>query len=83
MRIFRDARPKTPILLVEDRSYSNAFLHRGHAERNRTSRAVLRQVYADLRDVRELHYLRGEDLLHPDGDDTVDGSHPTDLGFKR
>ena len=83
VRILRDARPKTPILLVEDRSYSDAFLHPERAERNRTSRTALQQVYADLRDIRELHYLEGEDLLGADGDDTVDGSHPTDLGFKR
>ena len=83
VRILRAARPDTPILLVEDRSYSDAFLQRGRAERNRTSRAALQQVYADLRDVGKLHYLEGEDLLGTDGDDTVDGSHPTDLGFKR
>ena len=31
--------------------------------------------------VRNLHYVRGETLLGADGEDTVDGSHPTDLGF--
>ena len=30
-----------------------------------------------------LHYLPGETLLGADGEDTVDGSHPTDLGFLR
>ena len=27
--------------------------------------------------------MEGEQLLGADGDDTVDGSHPTDLGFRR
>jgi hypothetical protein len=30
-----------------------------------------------------LHYLEGNGLLGLDGEDTVDGSHPTDLGFFR
>ncbi|MBT3606481.1 MAG: hypothetical protein HN521_25700, partial [Candidatus Latescibacteria bacterium] len=33
--------------------------------------------------VRGIHCLDGATLLGADGDDTVDGSHPTDLGFKR
>ena len=83
VRILRASRPNTPILLVEDRTYSDAFLHQDRAERNRSSRAALRQAYGALKDVNELHYMAGEQLLGADGDDTVDGSHPTDLGFKR
>lgn len=33
-------------------------------------------------DCQHLHYLPGE-LLGADGEDTVDGSHPTDLDFMR
>ena len=29
------------------------------------------------------HYLPGSVQLGDDGEDTVDGSHPTDLGFMR
>ena len=83
VRIIRAARPETPILLVEDRTYSDAFLHQDRAERNNSSRAALRQVFADLQEVNDLHYMEGESLLGADGDDTVDGSHPTDLGFRR
>ncbi len=83
IRILRAARPQTPILLVEDRTYSNAFLHQDRAERNRSSRAALRQAFAELQDINDLHYMEGEQLLGADGDDTVDGSHPTDLGFRR
>ena len=54
-------------------------------ESNRANRAALRQVYASLQDegVDNLHYLPGDQLLGADGEDTVDGSHPTDLGFMR
>ena len=31
----------------------------------------------------DLHYLEGEGLLGDDGEATVDGSHPTDLGMLR
>lgn len=83
--ILRKARPTTPIVLVEDRTYADAFLVEGRAERNRTSRAALRAEYEKLvaAGVPQLHYLRGETLLGADGEDTVDGSHPTDLGFVR
>jgi len=30
-----------------------------------------------------LHYLEGANLLGTDGEGTVDGTHPTDLGFSR
>ena len=83
VRILRAAHPETPILLVEDRTYSDAFLHQDRAERNRSNRAALRQAFAELQDVKDLHYMEGEQLLGADGDDTVDGSHPTDLGFRR
>ena len=33
--------------------------------------------------VKRLHYLTGTGLLGDDGEATVDGSHPTDLGMKR
>ena len=83
VRILQAAHPETPVLLVEDRSYANAFLQRNHAARNCESRAALRQVYANLDKVDGVHYLSGDHLLGDDSDDTVDGSHPTDLGFRR
>jgi lysophospholipase L1-like esterase len=83
----RAAHPTTPILLVEDRIY--ASVHTGllhdQAEANRTNREALRQVYEALvaEGVGELHYMEAGGQLGDDGEDTVDGSHPTDLGFMR
>lgn len=81
----RKARPETPILLVEDRSYASGFLEIGLRERNEKSRAALRAAFERLQKagVKNLHYLPGEHLLGDDGEDTVDSSHPTDLGFLR
>lgn len=81
----RKAHPDTPILLVEDRTYSNANLKKSSQERHRTSRQALQEAYQKLKKagVKYLYYLDGESLLGNDSEDTVDGSHPTDLGFFR
>ncbi|QDU00057.1 SGNH/GDSL hydrolase family protein [Gimesia aquarii] len=81
----RKAHPDTPILLVEDRTYSNAYLKKSSQERHRTSRQALQEAYQKLKNsgVKYLYYLDGESLLGNDSEDTVDGSHPTDLGFFR
>jgi hypothetical protein len=81
----RKARPKTPILLVEDRSYTNAYLVATTRQRNDDSRAALKAAYQNLQKagVGQLSYLAGADLLGADSEGTVDGSHPSDLGFYR
>jgi hypothetical protein len=81
----RKARPDTPILLVEDRVYTDSWLSPPRRERNETNHAALREIYArDLKGkVAKLHYLRGDALLGDDGEGAIDGSHPTDLGFAR
>jgi hypothetical protein len=57
----------------------------GQAEANRTNREALRHAYEALQEegVAGLHYLEAGVQLSTDGEDTVDGSHPTDLGFMR
>ena len=83
--ILRKDHPETPIVLVEDRTYANSFLVASSRERNETSRAALKAEYEKLLKAgdKHLHYIEGESLLGVDGEDTVDGSHPTDLGFLR
>ena len=85
VKILRSARPKTPILLVEDRNYGDSFLIASRRERNETNHAAMREVYAKLqRDkVPHLYYLKADLLVGNDGDGMIDGSHPTDLGFLR
>lgn len=85
VRALRAAHPQTPILLVEDRNYSDAFLISSRRERNETNHAALRAVYEKLRQdkVPHLGYLKADDLLGDDGEATIDGSHPSDLGFVR
>jgi len=81
----RKTRPVTPIVLVEDRTYADAFLVAARKGRNSTARAALKAEFDKLVAAgdKNLHYIPGETLLGSDGEDTVDGSHPTDLGFVR
>ncbi len=81
----REARPTTPILLVEDRTYTYARFRQSARERHATSRAALKAAYEKLiaAGVKHLHYLAGEDLLGQDGEAATDGSHPNDLGMVR
>jgi hypothetical protein len=85
VQILRKAHPSTPIVLVEDRSYTDSFFIEAKRKRNLTSRASLKVVFDRLKsggDV-NLYYISGEDLIGDDGEGTVDSSHPTDLGFVR
>ncbi len=85
VRQLRAARTKTPIVLVEDRTYTNAVFLPRQRERHAASRAALRSAYERLKatGVQGLHYVEGEHLLGDDGEATVDASHPTDLGMFR
>lgn len=85
IRALRKLRPQAPILLVEDRTYAFAVLQPAVQEAQHANRAALRSAYNKLvkEGIPNLNYLGGENLLGRDGEDTVDGSHPTDLGFVR
>lgn len=85
VRIIRDAHPDTPIVLVEDRTYTNAPFKATHRDRQDASRQALRAAYDNLRrsGISGIHYVEGAQLLGDDGEATVDSSHPTDLGFTR
>lgn len=85
VRRLRQAHPDTPIVLAEDRNYTNGFFVAGSRQTNERNHAALRAAYERLQSdgVKGLHYLPGERQLGADGEDTVDGSHPTDLGFLR
>ncbi|HET6883274.1 MAG TPA: SGNH/GDSL hydrolase family protein, partial [Pirellulales bacterium] len=85
VRTLRAAHPSTPIVLVEDRNYTDGFLVASKQERNEASHAALRAAFDRLvaDGIKGLYYLPGKDLLGDDGEATVDSSHPTDLGFLR
>jgi hypothetical protein len=85
VKMLREAHPTTPILLVEDRNIQSGFLVEARRKANEANHAALRDSYAALKtdNVPQVYYLEGANLLGDDGEGTVDGSHPTDLGFTR
>lgn len=81
----RKARPDTPIVLVEDRRYTNAWIRPEKDAFHDRNHAALRAAYEGLlaEGVEGLYYIEGDHLFCDDSDGAVDGSHPTDLGFWR
>ena len=77
VRRLRQSHPNTPIVLVEDCSVGNV---------NPTPMGlVLRDTYDKLKadGVAGLYFLSNQDMLGTDGEGTVDGCHPNDLGMMR
>ena len=85
VRQLRQSHPLTPIVLIEDRTYTNTPLLPSRRERHTTSRAAFRGAYERLLDegVKGLYYVEGEHLLGDDSEAATDGSHPSDLGMMR
>lgn len=81
----RRVHPGTPIILVENATYPDEkFLATKHA-RIVEANARLREVFERLAQTgqNKLFYLPAEKFLGTDGEATVDGTHPTDVGFLR
>lgn len=81
----RAARPDVPIVLVEDRRSTNAWIRPRQQGFHDANHAALREAFAALvaKGIGHLHYLSGDGLLGDDAEGAVDGSHPNDLGFMR
>ena len=85
VRQLRAVRGDVPILLVEDRRYTDGWIRPGQAARNDGNHAALCAAFEALvaEGVTGISYLGGDELLGDDAEGTVDSSHPTDLGFQR
>jgi hypothetical protein len=85
VRALLQARPTTPILLVEGRSRPNADVFEDQRQAGEGGQTALRKVYEKLVAAKagQIAYLAGDKQLGDDGEGTVDNSHPTDLGFLR
>ncbi len=73
----RSARPNASIVLAEDSSVRNVC----PTEKGRLLRAVYKNLVAG--GITNLHFVSNQDMLGDDGDGTVDGCHPNDLGMAR
>lgn len=85
VRRLREVRPHTPIVLVECPTYNFDYLLTGSRRNNRRRNAGLNAAVRALRaeGIRGLTLVRGGRLYGADGESTVDGVHPTDVGFLR
>lgn len=84
VRQLRRAHPDAHILLVEDRTFTNAWIQPARQDAHDRRRAALRAAYDALSpDDRRLHHLGGATLLGDDDEGATDGSHPNDLGMQR
>lgn len=85
VKMLRAARPQTPIILVEDRPFTNTWIRPERQKFHADNHAALRESFDTLiRDgVAKLYYIPGDSLLGDDAEGSNDGSHPSDLGFMR
>lgn len=81
----RRAHPRTSILLVEHPVYPAQQFFAGRQERINAANDRLREVFRNLQrqGVKRLFLFHSGAMLGRDDEATVDGTHPTDVGFER
>ncbi len=80
----RELLKDAPILLVEDRNFTNSSFFIGKRKFHEANQAALKKAFEQLKpSINRLSYLQGANLLGDDGDGATDGSHPNDMGMMR
>ncbi len=81
----RAAKPNTPIVLVEDRRFTNDWITPQKRQFHTDNHAALRDAYQSLTEqgVKKLYYIPGDSLYGDDTEGATDASHASDLGFMR
>ncbi|MFP4105619.1 MAG: SGNH/GDSL hydrolase family protein [Phycisphaerae bacterium] len=81
----REHQPTTPIVLVEEAMRGGQMFKPRLMSGLRRKREAQRAGYQHLLagGITGLHYVKGDGLLGTDGEATLDGLHPGDLGFFR
>lgn len=85
IRRLRSLRPATPIVLVEDFPRTNSWIMPGKRIPDEAKCRRFRETHARLAGagVPGLHYIGGRELFGTDGEASIDGIHPGDLGYMR
>jgi hypothetical protein len=81
----RAAKPDTPIVLVEDRRFTNDWITPDKRHFHDLNHAALRAAFETLvgQSVPGLFYIPGDSLYGDDTEGATDASHASDLGFMR
>lgn len=85
VRRLREAKPTTPIVLVEDRRFTNSWITPAKQKFHDDNHAALKKAYDNLikAGVQGLFYIEGDALYGDDTEGATDASHASDLGFLR
>lgn len=85
VRRIRESKPDTPIVLVEDRRFTNSWITPAKEKFHDDNHAALRAAYDRLvaDGVGGLYYIAGDLLYGDDTEGATDASHANDLGFMR
>jgi lysophospholipase L1-like esterase len=85
VKLLKKERAGVPVAILDGRTNANAPLVPRLAAGVKEKSAAVRAAYDALvgAGVTGVHFRGGEDLIGNDGEATVDGSHPTDLGMVR
>jgi hypothetical protein len=85
VKLLKAARPQTPVVLVEDRRFTNDWItplkHQFHSENHAALRAAYEQLLGQ--GIHGLFYIPGDHLYGDDTEGATDASHANDLGFMR
>lgn len=81
----RGAKPQVPIVLVEDRRFTNSWITPAKEKFHDDNHAALKAAYEGLvkEGVSGLFYIPGDTLYGDDSEGATDASHASDLGFLR
>ena len=79
------ARPDTPVILVEDHPRMSSWLKPDFQQEHEEKWQAFKEVYQKLLDsgFKNLHYVKGDKLFGTDNEASMDGVHPSDLGYMR
>jgi hypothetical protein len=85
VKLLREKHADTPILILDERLYANAALIPHERESHERKSAAMHKAFDNLQSagVKNLHFGDEKNPIGDDGEGTVDGSHPTDLGMMR
>lgn len=85
VKTLRQKHPNTPIILVENILYPDIFIDQKKRQIVEGKNKSFLKVYNDLQKsgVKNLYYIPAQNLIGTDGEATIDGTHPTDVGFER
>jgi lysophospholipase L1-like esterase len=83
VKLLRQKRPTTPVLLVEHAGYTDGSLNASRRKMYTDANEILRQAFVQLKSegINQV-YVLPKASINLSIDDMVDGTHPTDLGMQ-